>query len=227
MGLDIIEKEIDWNTFRLIPSRDPPIDLFGRVASPDEFDDLFEIESLTNDRLRAEQNRLYILPREEWIFGNNVSYLMAPFFHLNPEGSRFSDGTFGIYYCAKRLETAIAETKYHREVFLRRTNEPPMHIEMREIKAQLKGGLHDVRNLAREFADVYSPSSYSAGQKLGLELRAKGSYGVLFKSVRDPGSGRNDCAAVFRPKVLSNPEIGAHYIYNWDGLNIVSIYEKR
>ncbi len=36
--------------------------------------------------------------------------VMAPFTHLNPKGSRFSDGSYGVYYAAKRLSTAIAET---------------------------------------------------------------------------------------------------------------------
>ena len=31
---------------------------------------------------------------------------MAAFTHLNPEGSRFSDGSYGVYYAAHTLATA-------------------------------------------------------------------------------------------------------------------------
>jgi hypothetical protein len=38
---------------------------------------------------------------------------MAPFTHINVLGSRFSDGTYGVYYAAARLDTAIRETIHH------------------------------------------------------------------------------------------------------------------
>ncbi|MDF2974655.1 MAG: uncharacterized protein K0R61_5105 [Microvirga sp.] len=44
---------------------------------------------------------------------------MAPFTHLNPKGSRFSDGSYGVYYAADRLSTAIAETAHHFASFAR------------------------------------------------------------------------------------------------------------
>ncbi len=220
-------KKTDGSTFRLIPSRDPPIHVFDRVSNPDEFEALYEIEGMTNDRLRAEQNLLHLIPKEEWVFGNNASYIMAPFLHLNPEGSRFSDGSFGIYYCAKNLETALEETKYHRGIFMKRTQEKAAHLEMRLIKTRLKGRFHDIRNVRKALPGIYDKGSYNAGQKLGLKLKAEGSHGLLFKSVRNSVSKRNDCAAVFRPKNLSDPQIAGHFIYVWDGNDIVSVYEKK
>ena len=228
MGLEnLSQKKIDWMTFRLIPSRDPPINVFGRVSNPEEFEVLYEIEAMTNERLRAEQNLLHLMPKEEWVFGNNASYIMGPFLHLNPEGSRFSDGSFGIYYCSKSLKTALEETGYHREIFMRRTQEKSMHLEMRLIKARLKGRFHDIRNVREELSGVYDKESYSAGQELGLKLKTEGSQGILFKSVRDSISKKNNCGAVFRPKNLSNPQISGHFIYVWNGDKIVSFYEKK
>lgn len=220
-------KKIDCATFRLIPSRDPPIYVFDRVSNSDEFDALYAIESMTNDRLRAEQGLLNLVPKTEWVFGNNSSYIMAPFLHLNPEGSRFSDGSFGIYYCAKSLDTALEETKFHRKKFLEQTKQKPMHLEMRLIHARLKSTLHDIRHPRLAPRGTYNKHSYSISQKLGLNLKIIGSHGILFKSVRDANDKRNDCAAVFRPKSLSNPQIGKHFIYAWDGMDIVSVYEKK
>ena len=46
---------------------------------------------------------------------------MAAFTHLNPEGSRFSDGSWGVFYAAHSVATAVEETVYHRERFLAAT----------------------------------------------------------------------------------------------------------
>ena len=46
---------------------------------------------------------------------------MAAFTHLNPQGSRFSDGSYGVFYCARSRDTAIAETRYHSALFLEAT----------------------------------------------------------------------------------------------------------
>ena len=43
---------------------------------------------------------------------------------MNRKGSRFSDGTFGVYFAAAELETAIAETVHHFEIFARDSNDP-------------------------------------------------------------------------------------------------------
>ena len=50
---------------------------------------------------------------------------MAAFTHLNPEGSRFSDGSWGVFYAGNDLNTAIAETRHHRERFLRNAAQGP------------------------------------------------------------------------------------------------------
>jgi hypothetical protein len=42
-------------------------------------------------------------------------------------------------------DTAIAETRYHREQFLRATSEPPMELDIRVLVADLQQHLHDIR----------------------------------------------------------------------------------
>src|SRR4051794_2233977 len=94
---------VDWRpAYRLVPSRFPPTGLFDRVADPADLDAVFAIEALTNDRLRDEAGDLRLLPAEERISGPGTTPIMAAFTHLNPEGSRFSDGSFGVYYCARQ-----------------------------------------------------------------------------------------------------------------------------
>jgi hypothetical protein len=57
------------NTHRLIPSRYPPVGLFDEVASPEDLELLFELESWTNDRISAELGVIQNIPRNEWVTG--------------------------------------------------------------------------------------------------------------------------------------------------------------
>src|SRR5882762_9250510 len=88
--------EVRWQPcFRVISSRYPPIHLFERVANAEDWDALYWLESLTNARLRDEVGEIELVSREERVFGPGASVIMAAFTHLNPEGSRFADDTFG------------------------------------------------------------------------------------------------------------------------------------
>ena len=109
----------------------PPVGAWDRIAASSDFDALAEIEGLTNPRIREALGVLATVPRDRWVSGPGTTPVMAAFTHLNPEGSRFSDGTYGVFYAAKEVETAIRETVYHRERFLARTQEPPQRIQMR------------------------------------------------------------------------------------------------
>lgn len=225
MGVTIPVTPVDWTPgWRIIPSRFPPIQLFERVANPADLDAVFEIESLTNPRLRDEAGDIRLVPPEDRISGPGSSIVMAAFTHLNPEGSRFSDGTFGAFYAANDLDTAIAETKYHRARFMRATDQPRMELDMRVYLVDLAARLHDLRGLQEEFPLVYLSDDYAAGQHLASALRNQGSNGIAYDSVRRHGG---ECAAAFRPRLLSNCRQERHLRYAWDGKRIGAVYEKR
>jgi hypothetical protein len=209
--------------WRIIPSRFPPIDLFERVADPEDLDAIFELESLTNDPLREEVGEIHLIPAADRITGRGAGYIMAAFTHRNPTGSRFSNGTYGVYYAANTLDTAIAETRYHREQFMRATSEPPMELDMRVLVADLDQTLHDLRGMQGAYANVYDSDDYSASQSLGHRIRAQNSWGIAYDSVRDQGG---ECVAILRPPALSNCRQERHLCYVWDGERIRSIYRK-
>lgn len=216
---------IAWKpAYRIIPSRFPPIALFERVAPAENWDALIELESLTNPRLRQEIGAIDMVPAEERVSGPGMSVVMAAFTHPSPSGSRFNDAMLGAFYCAADLATAIAETKFHRERFMRATNEAPLHLDMRVYLVDLQASLHDIRGRQRAMAAVYDGEDYSAGQALAKKLRAAGADGVVYSSVRREGG---ECASVFRPTRLSNCRQGAHLAYVWDGRAIGAVYEKR
>lgn len=209
---------------RIVASRLPTIHLFERVADPADWDALYRLESMTNPRIRNEVGDLALVPVADRVGGPNASVIMAPFTHLSPEGTRFTDGNFGAYYAAESIDTAIAETRFHRENFLRATRQPPIELEMRCYLADVDCELHDLRGQRTLLPDVYDPSSYAASQKVGRQLRDAGANGIAFDSVRRDGG---ECVAIFRPRLVHNVRQSVHLRYAWDGQSIAHVYEMR
>lgn len=208
----------DWpQLHRLVPSHFPPINLFESVADPDELELVHAIESLTNDRLREEVGELWRVPPEERVSGPGSSPVMAAFTHIGIP-SRFTDGRYGVYYGARELKTAIAETRYHRERFLAATEEPDTELTMRQYISSVALPMHDVRSNHR----LHAPDYYLYPQQEAARLRRMGSHGLLYNSVRDPGG---ECVAALRPRAITIPVQGGHFRYVWSGFQqrIVSV----
>lgn len=209
--------------YRLIPVRFPPIDLFERVADPADWEALYAVEALTNTRIREQAGDIALVPPGQRVSGPGASYIMAPFTHVSAPGGRFSSPEFGAWYGARTLETAIRETVYHRERFLRATNEAATEIDMRELRASLNGDLHDLRGGADAHPELYHADDYSASQRFAAALRAAGSGGIAYDSVRHAGG---ECVAVFLPRLLSACKQADHWCYVWDGERIAQVYRK-
>lgn len=216
---------LDWSpAYRVIPTRFPAVNLFDRVASPEDFEALYALEAMTNDRLRTEMGELDLVPREERRFGPGYGPIMAAFTHLNPLGSRFSDGSYGVFYCAKQKETAIAETRYHTSLFLAATAEPPMRQQMRLYTVLAQGHVVDLRKHEDAGLDpaVLSPHDYAAGQQLGRAVRAAGTPGIVYPSVRHRGG---ECLAALRTMLLRDCHHAAYLEYNWNGKAVDVVFE--
>jgi hypothetical protein len=222
---DIPVAKIEWRPcFRIVPSRFPPINLFEAVADPADLEAVFQIEAMTNDRLREEAGDILLVAPEDRVSGPGSTPIMAAFTHLNPDGDRFTNGTYGAFYAGRTIETAIAETRYRRVRFLQATSEPAQEIDMRVYAVDLDVELHDIRAKRESYAAYYHPSNYAVSQELALKLRENRSNGIVYASARDEGG---ECAAVFRPRLLSNCRRERHLCFVWDGRGISKIYEKR
>ena len=140
---------VDWpQAWRVIASRYPPINLFERLtADTAVWDALIALEQLTNPRVRDEVGDIALVPPDERVSGPGASYVMAAFTHVNPKGSRFSDGSFGVYYAAAALETAIAETVFHFEAFARDSADPPRSEDFRVLVGAVAAEFEDVAAL--------------------------------------------------------------------------------
>jgi hypothetical protein len=196
---------------RLIPSQFPPVELYERILDPQDLETAYQIEALTNPRLLEQAGKLTLIAPGDRVSGEGSSVIMAAFTHIGSP-SRFTDGSYGVYYAGNSLEVAIAETVFHKERFLSSTQEPDTRLTMREYISQTVLPLDDIRN--RD--EFHSPdvSSYAKTQAFAVALKKTGSNGLLFRSVRYHG---RECIACFKPTALKVPVIqGAHieYFYN-------------
>lgn len=224
-ALDVPVIRLRWTPcYRIVPSRFPPVSLFDEVADPADLEAVFALEAMTNDRLREEAGELALIPVEDRVSGPGTTPVMAAFTHRNPQGGRFADGSFGVFYAAGSVETAVAETRHHRALFMAHTREPAQELDMRVYTVDLEARMHDVRGRRETMPAIYDPDCYAASQTLGTKLREQGADGIVYDSVRHE---HGECAAVFRPRLLSNCLQERHLCYVWDGETITTIYEKR
>jgi len=218
-------RHVTWKPcWRIIPTHYSKKKPFDRVTDPEDREVIEQLEQMTNERTRQEHGDISLVLPGDRATGPGSAYIMAAFTYRNPIGSRFSDGSFGVYYAARTIETAIEESSFHRENFLRYTKEDPMRLEMLALTANLSGDLHDIRGMAKQFPKVYSRTKSSASQELGIKLRKGGSHGIAYDSVRHQDG---ECAAIFRPRILSHCRRERHLIYEWDGKQISRVFELR
>ncbi|HEX7060992.1 MAG TPA: RES family NAD+ phosphorylase [Woeseiaceae bacterium] len=202
--------------YRIVPSIFPPVALFETLVSADELEVLYAIESLTNDRLNAQAGNLYLVPKGEWVTGPGASVVMAAFTHIG-RASRFSAGTYGVYYAGRDLDTAIAETVFHSERRLRDTDEAAIELDMRCYVGTVETALEDIRG--RRFAHLQDPdlATWPVCQAFGSRRRDAGAFGLLYRSARHKDG---ECVAAFRPRAVSLPAQGQHFRYCWNGERI-------
>jgi hypothetical protein len=218
----IEQRRVRWQAAcRIVPTRYPSINLYDRVADEADFDALYALEAMSNDRLRDELGRIELVPKSERVFGPGSGPIMAAFTHLNPLGSRFSDGSYGVFYAARERATAVAETAYHHGRFLAATKQAPMHLPMRLYQVEIDAKLHDLRPAGHDAE--HDPQSYAASQALGRKLKGSGSAGIVYRSVRRAGGY---CAGLFTPRGAKACKHAAYLLYAWDGERFADIYEK-
>ena len=221
------QEKTDWpEAWRIIASRYPPIHLFKRVSdNPDTWEALTDLEQATNPRVRDEIGDISLVPPPHRVAGPGASYVMAPFTHINPKGSRFSNGSYGVYYAARELDTAIRETVYHFERFARDASDPPRQEHMRVLLGTISSTLDGVDSLPEEIRQrVLDPDSYAASQPFGQARRAVGSNGISYPSTRQQG-GR--CIGAFWPDTVGIPIQERHLAYDWNGDRVVRYFDFR
>lgn len=202
--------------YRLVHSKFPPIAIFDDVATAQEFEQLYALQALTNPRMQSQAGTLALLPREDIPFGiQGCSYAAAPFTHVNPEGSRFSDGSYGVLYLADSMETAIAEVRYHQQRYWSQV--PDLRYErfvFRGLTARFnEAGAWDALTVPHH-DPIYAPDDYSASRALGKSARDSQSTALRYHSVRQ---SQGVCWGLFTPRQVKSMVQTAHYEMIWSG----------
>jgi hypothetical protein len=205
----------DQNWYRLIPSRFPPVDVYARL-SPVLREAAPEIEALTNPRLAAKE-RLAGSPAEiDTASPRLQNWNHAPFAYRNPEGSYLLSAIHGVMELACTVEAALAIAIRRREIFLGRTAESAMDLDMRLLVTPVRG---DFANLAVSLAlDASETTRWGIGQ----QLLDQGFLGVVFGRPERP---RDLFLSVFDAAPLGRSVQSTHYRFVWDGKVIKSVYD--
>ncbi len=194
-------------SYRLIPSRFPPIGLFDTVATAADLRAVLELVGWTNDRLVAD--RIGRLPEHEWVYGRaNASIVMATFLHVPADGMQFNGAALGAWYAAASLTTSVVEVAHHlrREAVARGL--PALRRSYRTYTAELVGAYLNICGEQAARADVYASDSYAASQALGETVRAAGGAGIVYDSVRHQGGV---AVVAYRPRNIGNVMQTDHY----------------
>lgn len=206
--------KLGWpESYRLVHSRYPFVGIFDRIADPADLEIVAELERRTNDRILDELGTISLVRAGDRIAGPGTTPIMASFTHAKP--SRFSDGTYGIYYAARHLETAIAESRFHVEAFYHATAEPSADVDMRIYAARIAGRFDDLSLLPMSDPRL-DPHSYDVSRPYGAKAYEADEYdGIVYPSVRD--AEHRLAAACFRPRAISHCYSHGYVIYRWDG----------
>jgi len=215
--VDVQLSHVAWpKTHRLVMSHFPPIDLFDDLADPRDWEVLAVAQSRTNPRIYEEIGDLSLVPVERRLSGEGASWVMAAFTHISTDRtSRFSDGTFGVYYAGDSLETALREHTFHLSRFYRdAATEPGWISEVRQLVGTVDTDLVDLRGPG--FASLLDPdiARYPLPQSFALEQKALERNGIVYPSLRHDGG---ECIAIFYPDAVSPPVQADHYRYHWNG----------
>lgn len=199
--------------WRVIGTRVPAADLFGGIADYGEWEAVFEIENLWNERSLGVLGNLDLVPREHRAYGPGSAYIMAPFAYLAQ--GRFGDGSYGVLYAGLDERTAIVEVAWHRERFMKESGNPKETMDLQLLGLVFDGTVEDLRGV--KHPAVYAPDSWLSGQALATQIRGQGLDGIAYDSVRRLGG---ECLAGFRPNAFSQCRHVRPLQFFWDGIAI-------
>ncbi|WP_374327758.1 RES family NAD+ phosphorylase [Azonexus sp.] len=196
------------------------------LQSQDLFDDLTDdpaewlLAQKVEDEIKPPPYRSHTpiinRPFEDAEWFNAISW---PFKHW--QASRFSDGTYGVWYGSESVETTVYESAYH----WYRGLLSDAGFERMEVVAERKvysvacnAALLDFRKAADDHPDLLHPSDYAFCQSVGSRIHREGHPGLFTQSVRRP-TGEN--VAIFNADVLSNPRHNYQLTYRLEDDQIV------
>ena len=175
-------------------------DLFDDLSdNPADWDAAIALELATKPPLFSSAQPVLYRPFEEDRWNDAIHY---PFRHWMR--SRYSDGSFGVWYGADSIETTVHETVHHwRSGFLQDAGftRPGIRAERKLYRVRCDAALVDLRPAVAHVPALVDPADYSLTQQIGARLHREGHPGLVSRSARCDG----DIHGVLNPAVLSDP----------------------
>lgn len=195
-------------------------------ASQDLFDDLtsspqeWALAQHIEDEVKPPpyQSRMPVIhrPFEDAQWFNAIGW---PFKHW--QESRFSDGSFGVWYGCNSAETSVYETAYHWfSGFLTDAGFEQESVigERKLYEVACDAALVDLQPLTATHSGLMHTTDYHFAQSVGARLHREGHPGLVTTSVRH-AAGQN--YVILNPDVLSNPRDHCQLTYRLDGRRIM------
>lgn len=213
-------------------------DLTRNIVSLRISENLFD--DLTDDVDAWQSAQQLELETKPTVFTNETPVIYRPFQEsewnmaigfpfLNSAQSRYSDGTYGVWYGADDLDTTVYETVHHWRAGLLSDAEgflkPGVSLERKVYLVRCDSALIDLRPAVQKFPALIYPDDYTATHAIGRKMHHEGHPGLVSKSARCEG----EIYAVFTPDVLSNARHTCFltYITTDNGVEIQKIPGKK
>jgi len=173
---------------------------------PEAWDSAQKLELETKPSFFESHQPVIHRPFEEADWHNAIGY---PFTKLSE--SRFSDGSFGVWYGSDTLETTIYETAYHWTLFLSDAGYSAEGIVCHRKIYQVRcdSALIDLRPILESCPEIIHQNDYTATHELGSKIHREGHPGLITASARVAGN----VYAVFNSNVLSDPRHNCYLKY--------------
>lgn len=212
--------EVHGKIFRNIVSAHPSQDLFDDLSDdPNDWALAQHLENQVKPPPYQSHTPIIHRPFEDAHWCNAIAW---PFTHW--QSSRFSDGSFGVWYGCDLPETSVYETAYHWLQFLSDAGfENHQVIAERKIyEVQCNAALIDLRPLVATHPMLIHEFDYSYAQSIGARLHQEGHPGIVTHSVRKKLATNY---VVFNSQILSNPQLHCQVTYRLE--NQIIVVEKQ
>lgn len=196
-------------------------DLFDDLTDdPSEWRLAQQVEEEVKPPLYRSRMPIIDRPFEDAAWFNAIAW---PFRHW--QASRFSDGSYGVWYGSDTVETTVHESAwhwYHGLLSDAGFEHESVVAERKVYRVACDAALLDFRRATANHPALLHPADYAFPQTVGARIHREGHPGLVIQSVRSP---RGENVAVFNPGVLSNPRFDCQLTYRLQGNEI--IVEKR
>jgi hypothetical protein len=215
--------------FKHLKLADVHSDVFRNIVSIHVSQDLFDdLSASPADWEQAQRMEDEVKP---FAYQSNMPVINRPFEdahwchaiewpYKHWQASRFSDGSFGVWYGCDSVETSVFETVYHWvNGFLKDAGFEKENViaERKIYLVACDAALLDFRPHALKYAGLVHKSYYGDTQAIGARLHREGHPGLVTASARHAG-GHN--YVILNPHVLSHPRLHGQLRYQLDGNRI-------